>query len=192
METNTATIWLMALVPLSISPGPANVLFAACGGTFGVRATIPFWLGTNLICVLQSLVVGLGFAATVSKLPEVANILKYAGVAVLLYLAVRFFLSGVSRKEVVKPLSFKQGVVVELLNAKYLLIPVVMFSQFYSPEENGLVGLYTLTLALAALTMVSNFVWMMGGNILTSFTAKEWVTKYQGVFFGMLLLCGLE
>jgi len=179
--------WLMALVPLSISPGPANVLFAASGGTFGVRATVPFWLGTNLICVLQSLVVGLGLAAAVLKFPEVAKLLKYAGVAVLLYLAVRFFLSGVSRKEVVKPLSFKQGVVVELLNAKYLLIPIVMFSQFYSPEENGLVGLFTLTLALAALTMVSNFVWVAGGNILTSFLAKEWVAKYQGVFFGSIL-----
>jgi len=106
METNIAVAWLMVLAPLSISPGPANVMFAASGGMFGVRATVPFWLATNLICIVQSLVVGLGFGVILVKFPEVAKLLQYAGVAVLLYLAVRFFLSGVSKEEVVSPLSF--------------------------------------------------------------------------------------
>ena len=187
METSTVFAWFMALIPLSISPGPANVLFAASGGIFGVRATVPFWLGTNLICVLQSLAVGLGFTALIVEFPDLAMLLKYAGVAVLLYFAVRFFISGVSMRNAVKPLSFKEGMVVELLNAKYLLIPVVMFSQFYNPEENALTGLIALTLALAALTMVSNFIWVAGGNMLTSLLARDWVAKYQGAFFGSLL-----
>ncbi len=180
--------WFMALVPLSTSPGPTNILFAASGSAFGVRATIPFFLGTNLVCVLQSLAVGLGLGAVMFEFPELAVFLKYIGVGVLLYLAIRFFRSVVSTSEVVRPLSFKEGVVVESLNAKYLLIPVVMFSQFYAPKEQGFVGLIGLTTALAVLTMVSNLIWIAGGNAIISCFAKNHVAKYQGMFFGAILV----
>jgi threonine/homoserine/homoserine lactone efflux protein len=109
-------------------------------------------------------------------------------VAVLAYLAVRFFRSGVSNEAIAKPLSFKEGVFIELLNAKYLLIPVVMFSQFYSPSEDGVMGLITLTISLPALTMTSNYIWVVGGSFLTSVLAREWVAKYQGFIFGGVLL----
>lgn len=188
MEIDSVLKWLFALVPLSISPGPANVLFAASGGAFGVKSTVPFWLGTNLVCILQSVAVGVGLGVLLLRFPNLSMLLKYAGVAVLGYLAIRFFRSGVSSEAVAKPLGFKEGVVVELLNAKYLLIPVVMFSQFYSPSEDGVTGLIALTISLAALTMASNFIWVVGGSFLISVLAREWVAKYQGAVFGGVLL----
>lgn len=188
MNTSTAIAWFAALAPLSISPGPANVLFAASGAAFGVRATMPFCLGTNLVCILQSLAVGFGLMALVTERPAVAASLKVAGVLVLLFLAVRFFRGAAATARTATPLRFRDGVIVELLNAKYLLIPLVMFSQFYNAQQASLSQLLALTAALAALTLFSNLVWVVGGRALMALLADAHIARYQGIFFGSMLL----
>ena len=188
MDHGMAISWFLTLAPLSISPGPANVLFAASGGAFGVRATLPFWLGTNLVCVFQSLAVGLGFMTLLDRFPGITAILQYAGIVVLLYLALRFFRSAISTRNISKPLSFGEGVFVQLLNAKFLLIPTVMFSQFHASANDAIAGLVLPILALTVLTMISNLIWILGGRMLTSMLAKEKVARYQGHVFGGILV----
>jgi len=36
--------------------------------------------------------------------------------------------------------------------------------------------------------MISNFIWVAAGNMLMSILAKKWVAKYQGIFFGIILI----
>ena len=84
MNTDLAITWIMALAPLSISPGPANVLFAASGTSFGTKATIPFWLGTNLVCVIQSFAIGLGLGFLITNYPYMVELIKFAGIIFLL------------------------------------------------------------------------------------------------------------
>jgi threonine/homoserine/homoserine lactone efflux protein len=187
MNTEASIQWLLIFGPLAISPGPANVLFAASGSSFGVRGSIPFWLGTNITCVFQSLVIGFGLGYVISKYPPIIELLKYIGVSVLLYLAYRFFRLSISEAEAIKPLSFREGVVVEIFNAKYLLIPTIMFTQFYSPISDGAQQVLFLTSMLAALTMASNLVWVFGGKVLTAFVMSNNVKKTQGKVFGVML-----
>lgn len=184
MNTEIATQWILIFGPLAISPGPANVLFAALGNSFGIRGSIPFWLGTNITCIFQSLSIGLGLGYVISTYPTATVVLKYAGIVFLLYLAYRFFKLSVTEAKPIEPLSFKEGVVVELLNAKYLMIPTIMFTQFFSPEKDGLSQVFVLTLALAILTMSSNMAWVFGGKMFTKTVVKS---KSQGMMFGLML-----
>jgi threonine/homoserine/homoserine lactone efflux protein len=179
-------LWVMTLLPLSISPGPANILFAALGSSFGIRASLPFWLGTNLICILQTLAIGLGYSALITRYPESAIVFQYLGVGVLLYLALRFFLSSLSRGQVSTAPGFVQGIIIQLLNLKYLMIPMVMFSQFYHTQQSSNVRIVQTT-ALALLTMSSNLIWIIGGRALNRFIAQHYVENYQGIFFGSVL-----
>ncbi len=188
METEFAITWFLAIAPLSFSPGPANVLFAASGSSFGVKASLPFWIGTNLICLIQTAVVGLGLATVISESTEIQNLFKYAGVIVLFYLASRFFRLKIKGEQVLKPLTFKEGVLVELVNAKFLLIPTMMFSLFYNPNQNSYLYILGLTTALVMMTMLANFVWILGGKAAVSAIENEWFTKYQGLFFGTVLI----
>lgn len=178
--------WLLIFGPLAISPGPANVLFAAMGSSFGVKASLPFWLGTNITCILQSLAIGFGLGFILSEYPGITEIIKLSGIAVLFFLAYRFFKLSASRNQPIKPLGFKAGIMVEFFNAKYLLIPTVMFSQFYSPEQQGVFGIAILTLMLGILTMLSNFVWIFGGKALTALTRHN-TDSLQGKVFGTML-----
>ncbi len=187
MSTETATQWILIFGPLAISPGPANVLFAASGSAFGVRGSIPFWLGTNITCVFQSLAIGFGLGYILSTYPSTIGALKLVGVLFLLYLSYKFFRLTVSKVEEIKPLSFKQGIVVELFNAKYLVIPTIMFTQFYTPGTDGFSQVVLLTASLALLTMTCNMVWVLGGKVLTDIVIDRKAQKIQGAVFGVML-----
>jgi len=187
MSLEFITIFLLTLLPIISSPGPANILYAASGSSFGVKKTIPFWLATNITSVFQALAIGFGLNFLMKSSPYILSIIHYAGVLFLVYLAIKFFNMSVDMQKDIKPLTFKDGVIVEALNAKYLLIPSVMFSQFYHPDE-GYKQIFILTLFLVSTTLVSSMAWILGGNTLSSFVSDDKMQKYQGMFFGSLLL----
>ena len=187
MNTEYALSWLITLLPIVISPGPANILYAASGSSFGVKGTIPFWLATNITSIFQTLAVGFGLNFLLSTYPEITITIKYMGIIFLLYLAFKFFKMSNTLTEAVEPLSFRDGVVVEILNAKYLLVPTIMFSQFYSPETGGYRQIFILTFALVSLTLTTSMIWILGGKSLALFVSKKNTQRVQGLLFGSLL-----
>ncbi len=187
MNTEFVLLWIATLLPIIISPGPANILYAASGSAFGVRATVPFWLSTNLTSLFQTLAVGFGLNFLTSSHPDIANTMKYLGIIFLFYLAFRFFTMSPSYNQALAPLSFRDGVIVELFNMKYLMIPTIMFSQFYSPETDSYIQIISLALALVSLTLSSGMIWIVGGKSLALLVADERSQKIQRLFFGSSL-----
>ena len=187
MNLEFVTLFLLTLLPIISSPGPANILYAASGSSFGVKKTVPFWLATNITSVFQTLFIGFGLNFLMKTNPHIMVIINYAGVLFLVYLAFKFFRMSVDMEKATKPLTFKDGVIVEVLNAKYLIIPSIMFSQFYNPNE-GYAQIFVLTFCLLGITLSSSMLWILGGNTLATFVSDEKMQKYQGIFFGSLLL----
>ena len=187
MNIEVVTLWFITLLPIVISPGPANILYAASGSSFGIKKTVPFWLGTNITSIFQTLVVGFGLDLILSTYPQIIETIKYLGIGFLLYLAFKFFKMSCSSRETLKPLTFKDGVIVEALNVKYLLIPTIMFSQFYSPATGGYMQIVALTLALLSLTLTTSMIWIVGGNSLAVFVLNKDRQRTQGIIFGSLL-----
>ena len=70
---------------------------------------------------------------------------------------------------------------------KYLLIPTIMFSQFYSPDSGGYGQILLLTFALLCLTLTTSMIWIIGGSTLASFVLNESRQRVEGIFFGSLL-----
>ena len=187
MNFEFITIFLLTLLPIISSPGPANILYAASGSSFGVKRTIPFWLATNITSVFQTLFIGFGLNFLMKTNPHIMVIINYTGVLFLVYLAFKFFRMSVSLQKTAKPLTFKDGVIIEALNAKYLLVPSIMFSQFYNPNE-GYIQIFVLTFSLLSITLTTSMLWILGGNTLATFVSDDKMQKYQGLFFGSLLL----
>ncbi|MBW2187150.1 MAG: LysE family transporter [Deltaproteobacteria bacterium] len=116
MNSEIIALWLVTLLPIVISPGPANILYAASGSAFGVRGTVPFWLATNLTSIFQTLAVGFGLDFLLTTYPQSIHVIKQVGILFLLYLAVKFFKMSNNLDQAFKPLTFKDGVIVEILN----------------------------------------------------------------------------
>ena len=186
MNLDLLTILLVTLLPIIASPGPANILYAASASSFGIKKTIPFWLSTNITSLFQTLAIGLGLNIIMQAYPLTVVVLKYIGVLFLLYLAYKFSKLSVNAEKKIEVLTFKDGVVIEILNMKFLLIPSLMFSQFYILSD-GYEQIFILSFTLLFITLGTSMIWMLGGNTLASFVSDQQMQKYQGAFFSALL-----
>lgn len=175
------------LVPLSFSPGPANTLFASSGAAVGFRRTVPLLLGTNLVCILQSLMIGAGVGALLLRYPALQNGFKYAGCTYMLYLAYKFFHASVVAADELEAPGFLDGCILEFFNFKFLMIPMLMFSQFTGQQDGGWETILLLTFALGFLTLASNSVWILGGAAIHQLLGSEAAVKIQGRLYGSML-----
>lgn len=113
---------IVFLFPLAYSPGPGNMVFAATGARFGLRATIPLSVGYHLATWIVTVAIGLGFAGAVGQAPQLLEALRWAGALYVLYLAWRFARAGAA--------GVRDGALLLLLNPKAYVIIALMFAQF--------------------------------------------------------------
>ena len=70
------------------TPGPNNIMLLSSGLTYGFRRTIPHIAGITIGFAFMVGAVGLGLGTVFLAYPILQTILKYAGAAYLIYLAV--------------------------------------------------------------------------------------------------------
>jgi len=70
------------------TPGPNNIMLLSSGLTYGFRRTLPHIAGITIGFAFMVGAVGLGLGTVFIAYPVLQTILKYAGVAYLVYLAV--------------------------------------------------------------------------------------------------------
>jgi threonine/homoserine/homoserine lactone efflux protein len=74
-------------VVMFFTPGPNNIMLLSSGLTFGLRRTVPHIAGITVGFAFMVGAVGIGLGAIFIAYPVLQTILKYAGVAYLVYLA---------------------------------------------------------------------------------------------------------
>ena len=179
----------LALFPLTISPGPANMLLASAGTGFGLRRSIPFMLGIEVVFALQTLVVGIGLGELFFTYPALITLFQYAGAAYLVYIAYHFLrASAIEKQEKHQRLDFGEGAILELLNFKALSVQAMMFALFLDPTKPQWSQILLLTLYLTSLGLVSALVWLVAGDLLGRILQTERGAKWQGRTFGVILL----
>ena len=76
------------------TPGPNNIMLLSSGLNYGFRRTLPHIAGITFGFAFMVGAVGLGLGAVFIAYPVLQTILKYAGVAYLIYLAAVIAMSG--------------------------------------------------------------------------------------------------
>ena len=72
---------------MAFTPGPNNVMVLSSGLTYGFRRTLPHIAGIAIGVSFMVAAVGLGLGTIFIAYPVLQTILKYAGIAYLIYLA---------------------------------------------------------------------------------------------------------
>jgi len=75
------------------TPGPNNIMLLSSGLTYGFRRTVPHIAGITIGFAFMIGAVGFGLGAVFIAYPVLQTILKYAGVAYLIYLAAAIAMS---------------------------------------------------------------------------------------------------
>ncbi|MFC4270726.1 LysE family transporter [Sneathiella chungangensis] len=137
-------------------PGPNVALTLANSLRYGTRYGLCTVAGTTVGVGLQLILVVLGIGTLLEIAADILTWLKWAGVAYLLWLGYRSWISppddlsaiGAVRAPVLR--LFTRGLVVAVLNPKTLIFNAALLPQFVAPD-----GSYLAQLALVALVFLT-------------------------------------
>ncbi|MBF9019018.1 MULTISPECIES: LysE family translocator [unclassified Oceanispirochaeta] len=125
---------LLFVLTMTVTPGPNNMLLTASGARFGYRRTLPFIAGIVLGIISQLILSALGLGYLFQHYPLAQKVLKIAGSAYILYLAVKIAMpSGKSKKKgenVEEPMHFIQGALFQYLNPKAYIMTITAMSVY--------------------------------------------------------------
>jgi threonine/homoserine/homoserine lactone efflux protein len=156
--------FVLAVLLISASPGPAMALIFRRAALRGLRGAVPTVLGLELGLYVWALFAGAGFAALVAASEVAYLVLRVAGAAVLLVLGLRALRTAWRGKpaavEDATPTgrrwwgAFAEGVVVQLANPKAAVFMIAFYPQFVPGDgpvfvTTALLGLLQITLETA-------------------------------------------
>ncbi len=136
----TFDIWLGYLavaLTFLITPGISHLLMLSNSLAYGAKRSLATAAGDLSANTLQMLAAGLGLAALVTQAPKLFLVIKWAGVAYLVYLGLKMLL-GQSPKTAKKAVSaaqlYQQGFFTSASNPKAVVFFAALFPQFISPD----------------------------------------------------------
>jgi threonine/homoserine/homoserine lactone efflux protein len=159
--------FLLTTLIVVVTPGTGVIYTLAAGLARGARASIVAAFGCTLGIVPHMVAAITGLAALLHTSALAFQILKYLGVAYLLYMAWSTLRdTGALTVEDTAPLSAKKvilsGVLVNLLNPKLTIFFFAFLPQFVSADEQSV---FLPMLALSAVFMLATFVVFVGYGV---------------------------
>ncbi|KIC40100.1 threonine transporter RhtB [Ruegeria sp. ANG-R] len=136
IETVTLLAFVPAALALNFTPGADMMFCFGQGLRAGARSALLASTGVSVGLMIHVLLAGLGLGAAVSTIPWLFDVIRWMGVAYLLYLAWGVIRNGaISADAPVKPahFAFREGLVVNLTNPKVILFVLAFIPQFVNP-----------------------------------------------------------
>ena len=149
---------------------------------FGVKRTLPHFLGVLFGFTFFFLVLGLGLGTLFTRYENLHAVIKILGGAYMLYLSYKVATSHtkVQGKHMAKPVSFTQGFLFQWINPKAWVIGVSSMST-YTTVSGGNEYREVLTIvATYFLVLIPTFgLWMIGGSKLRKLFTQD---RYRAAF----------
>jgi threonine/homoserine/homoserine lactone efflux protein len=166
--------FLLITVVLLLTPGPIVTLVISTGATRGVRAALVTVAGTSSGNALLLAAIALGLSWVLSHAVYLFELLRWLGVAYLLWLGVRAWRSAARPPPppAGNQVHFWRGLLVALSNPKTLAFFTAFLPQFVDPARPAgpqLAVMCTVTVLLAA---VSDSCWAIASGL-----GRDWFMK---------------
>ena len=127
MSAETFIALLGFALVASMTPGPNTMMLLASGVNFGFRRTVPHMVGITVGFAALILAIGFGLGSVFQLYPALQLVLKLAGGAYLVYLAIRIAMTRTisgKGKGAATPLTFAQAALFQWVNPKALMMTV--------------------------------------------------------------------
>ncbi|AWS41006.1 LysE family translocator [Streptosporangium sp. 'caverna'] len=172
VSLSTFLIFALASLALVLVPGPNHIYIAARGIAQGRAAGVASALGVETGTMVHIAAAAAGLSYVIARSATLFNVIKWAGVAYLVYLGIRALTSRQelkTREAEPQPLRkiFLEGVIVNVLNPKVILFFLAFLPQFVAPEA-GAVPLQIIILGgtLLVLGLITDLIYAAGAGAL--------------------------
>ncbi len=202
MQIETWTLYVLTVLALMSTPGPSQLLMLTNSGVHGFQRSLSTAAGDLSANALQMLAAGLGLAAIIAASATALTVIKWAGVAYLIWLGIRMIrraspddtVGSAERKRASLRTLWLQGFLTSAANPKAVVFFAALFPQFITSEA----AFWPQFLILSATYIVMDGFFLsaygLGSNwIVRRFmgSARVWIERIGGGFMiGAALLLG--
>ncbi|WP_162926256.1 LysE family translocator [Teredinibacter purpureus] len=156
---------LLFSLSTSATPGPNTVMLLSSAASYGVKRSIPAYLGVCIGFSLMLSAVALGFGSVFVEYPWLHQVIKAAGVSYLLFLAWKIANLG-EMKEASgrdKPITFFQAAAFQWVNPKALIIAVGSIAAYTTPGEQAGIQALAIVVVMSLMGLITMGLWMLFG-----------------------------
>lgn len=150
MDAQSLILFSVAVVPLVCTPGPDILFIASQAISGGMQAGLRATLGICLGYLVHSVLVALGLAAVVASSPLLFEIIRWIGIAYLVWLAAKLIRSALAAGSIRvagqnADDQLKKGFLTSLLNPKGMMVYIAILPQFM--DKHGSIALQAAVLS---------------------------------------------
>lgn len=176
----------------SITPGPNNLMLLASGVNFGFRRSLPHMLGVALGFTLMVALVGLGLAALFAAVPVLMVLLKVAGAAYMVFLAVHIARAGgpAEGEGSGRPMSFLGAAAFQWVNPKAWIMALTACATYSVPDAYA-ASVLVVALVFGLVNLPSIASWVLFGSALRAALRTPSVLRLFNVSMAVLLVASL-
>lgn len=197
MNVDLYIAYLIAASLLIALPGPTVMLVTSISMRRGTRAGLIAVVGSTVAAALQLAVVVAGLASVVALLGSSFELIRWVGVAYLIYLGLSAWLTPAAPNSIQPPSRViapglregAQGFVVTLTNPKTLLFHGAFLPQFVDPGLPALPQMLVLAITFVAIAGLGDSLWALVaariGSTFVSSRARRLIDRLSG----SLLIC---
>jgi threonine/homoserine/homoserine lactone efflux protein len=179
---------IVFIAPMCFTPGPNNVLCAAHGAKYGVRATLPLTLGMALGWSALGIMIGLA-TDLLEQEQVLLRTLEAIGAFYIAYIGLHVMRSdGVGEADLEGRLGFRTGVALQFVNGKawiHFLVLMAGFGSVFGQGSMAKVALVGLNLSFGYPAVLT---WTVLGAQLRRLFASDTAGRRLNATLGALLV----
>ena len=175
------------------TPGPNNIMLMSSGLTYGFRRTLPHMAGVTLGFAFMIAAVGVGLGTVFIAYPVLETVLKYAGAAYLVYLALVIAMSAppsADKSERRGPMTFWGAAMFQWVNGKGWVIVIGTITAYAAIAHFPWNILIQTAISLAVGT-ASTVAWALFGSALRPVRNSGRSVRAFNIVMAVLLLASL-
>ncbi|HEX7688730.1 MAG TPA: LysE family translocator [Burkholderiaceae bacterium] len=154
---------------MSITPGPNNMLLTASGANFGYRLTLPQILGINAGGFVLATASCVGLGQLFVAWPALQAVLRIGGALYLLYLAAKLARARIGDATMLRPQSFVEGALFQVINPKSWLKAITLGSVFMPAGASPLPAALAIATVSALIGLPCVSLWALFGVAIRRF-----------------------
>jgi homoserine/homoserine lactone efflux protein len=192
MNYELFTAFVLITVVLIITPGPIVTFLIATGAAHGVRAGMTAVAGATIGNAILIAAIALGLSWVLKNAIGLFEILRWAGVAYLVWLGIQAWRNAGTTAEVppLKRVHFWRGIFVALTNPKTIAFFTAFLPQFVDPALPADRQLFVMCLTSIAIAFVFDSAWATAAGMGRAWFVKPARAKLLGRVSGAVLIGG--
>jgi threonine/homoserine/homoserine lactone efflux protein len=194
MNWQDFTALLVLATAMSFSPGPNNTLSATLAANYGLRRAMPFVSSVPIGWGVLLALCALGLGALLLAVPVLGQVIKFAGVAYLVWLALKIARSGRPNASgasgdaaVPANVGFWQGAAFQFVNIKAWMFALAIVSGWIAGRSDPGLRFAIVLPVMLFFAFTSNLTYALVGSLLRDWLAGPEQSGRRMAWFNRLM-----